>query len=135
MEVGFLNHNPAWRAYKYSDKRKEKLVANEETMRKIITALENESINYERKSIHVQRNVVKITGEALQARFSTETFCVEQQAEVVQLHRRPEKRLDRKRRQELLELVDAEARLQDDLSLASFIAGFRLACGIAHELG
>lgn len=31
--------------------------------------------------------------------------------------------------------VDAEARLQDDLSLASFIAGFRLACEIAHELG
>lgn len=73
--------------------------------------------------------------QALQARFSTETLCVEQQAEVVQLHQRLEKRLDRKRRRELLELVDAEARLQDDLSLASFIAGFRLACGIAHELG
>lgn len=73
--------------------------------------------------------------QALQARFSTETLCVEQQAEVVRLHRRLEKKLDRKRRQELLELVDAEARLQDDLSLASFIAGFRLACGIAHELG
>jgi hypothetical protein len=72
--------------------------------------------------------------QALQARFSTETLCAEQQAEVVQLHRRLEKRLDRKRRRELLELVDAEARLQDDLSLASFIAGFRLACGIAHEL-
>ena len=73
--------------------------------------------------------------QTLQARFSTEYLCVEQQAEVVQLHRRLEKRLDRKRRRELLELVDAEARLQDDLSLASFIAGFRLACGIAHELG
>ena len=73
--------------------------------------------------------------QALQACFSTETLCVEQQAEVVQLHRRLEKRLDRKRRRELLELVDAEARLQDDLSLGSFIAGFRLACGIAHELG
>ena len=72
---------------------------------------------------------------ALQARFSTETFCAEQQAEVVRLHRRLEKRLDLKRRRELLELVDAGARLQDDLSLASFIAGFRLACGIAHELG
>ena len=73
--------------------------------------------------------------QALQARFSTETLCAEQQAEVVRLHRRLEKKLDRKRRQELLELVDAEARLQDDLSLASFIAGFRLASGIAHELG
>jgi hypothetical protein len=71
----------------------------------------------------------------MQARFSTETFCAEQQAEVVRLHRKPEKRLDRKRRRELLELVDAEARVQDGLSPANFIAGFRLACGIAHKLG
>ena len=89
MEGGFLNHNPAWRTYKYSGKKKEKLVADEETVQKIITALENESIkyetyfkliistgmrgkccglkwsdiNYERKSIHIQRSVVKITGE------------------------------------------------------------------------
>ena len=90
MEGGFLNHNPAWRTYKYSGKRKEKLVADEETVQKIITALENESIkyetyykliiatgmrrgeccglrwsdiDYERNSIHIQRNVVKITGE------------------------------------------------------------------------
>ena len=73
--------------------------------------------------------------QAMQARFSPETLCAERQAEVVRLHRRLEKRLDRKQRRELLELLDAEARLQDDLSLASFIAGFRLACGIAHELG
>ena len=90
MEGGFLNHNPAWRTYKYSGKKREKLVADEETVQKIITALENESIkyetyfkliiatgmrrgeccglkwsdiDYERKSIHIQRNVVKITGE------------------------------------------------------------------------
>ena len=73
--------------------------------------------------------------QALQARFSTETLCVEQQAEVVRLHRRLEKRLDRRNQVRLLELVDAEARLRDDVSLESFIAGFRLACGIAHELG
>ena len=54
---------------------------------------------------------------------------------MVRLHRRLEKRLDHKRRRELLELVDAEVGLREDLSLASFIAGFRLACGIAHELG
>ena len=90
MEGGFLNHNPAWRTYKYSGKKKEKLVADEETVQKIIAALENESIkyetyykliiatgmrrgeccglkwsdiDYERNSIHIQRNVVKITGE------------------------------------------------------------------------
>ena len=73
--------------------------------------------------------------QALQARFSTESLCAEQQAEVVRLHRRLEKRLDRQNQIRLLELVDAEARLQDDVSLESFIAGFHLACGIAHELG
>ena len=73
--------------------------------------------------------------QALQARFATETFCVEQQAEVVRLHRKLEKRLDCRNQIRLLELVDAEARLQDDVSLESFIAGFRVACGIAHELG
>ena len=73
--------------------------------------------------------------QALQARFSTETLCLEQQAEVVRLHRKLEKRLDCRNQIRLLELVDAEARLQDDVSLESFIAGFRLACGIAHELG
>ena len=73
--------------------------------------------------------------QSLQARFSTEPLCAEQQAEVVRLHRRLEKKLDRRNQIRLLELVDAEARLRDDVSLESFIAGFRLACGIAHELG
>ena len=73
--------------------------------------------------------------QALQARFATETFCVLPMAEVVRLHRRLEKRLDRQNQIRLLELVDAEARLRDDVSLESFIAGFRLACGITHELG
>ena len=73
--------------------------------------------------------------QALQARFLPETLCVEQQAEVMRLYRRLRKKLDRKNQIRLLELVDAEARLRDDVSLESFIAGFRLACGIAHELG
>lgn len=90
MESGFINHNPAWRTYKCSGKKKEKMVADEETMQKIIMALENESlkyetcykliiatgmrrgeccglkwsdIDYEKNSIHIQRNVVKIAGE------------------------------------------------------------------------
>ena len=73
--------------------------------------------------------------QALQARSSTESLYAEQQAEVVRLHRRLEKRLDRQNQIRLLELVDAEARLRGDVSLGSFIAGFHLACGIAHELG
>ena len=73
--------------------------------------------------------------QALQARFSTESLCAEQQAEVVRLHRSLEKRLDRRNQIQLLELVDVEARLRNDVSLESFIAGFRLASGIAYELG
>ncbi|MDE7246496.1 MAG: site-specific integrase [Lachnospiraceae bacterium] len=90
MESGFLDHNPAWRTYKYSGKKKEKLVADEDTVQKIITALENESLKYEtyykliiatgmrrgeccglkwedidfqNHTIHIQRNVVKLSGE------------------------------------------------------------------------
>ena len=73
--------------------------------------------------------------QALQARFLPKTLCVEQQAEVMRLYRRLEKRLDCQNQVRLLELVDAEARPRDDVSLESFIAGFRLACGIAYELG
>ena len=91
MEGGFLSQNPAWRTYKYAGKKKEKrTIADEETTRKLIAALEEESIKYEtyfkliiatgmrrgeccglkwkdvdffEKSIHICRNVVKVTGE------------------------------------------------------------------------
>ena len=92
MESGFLDHNPAWRTYRYSGKRKERIVADAETTRKLIDALEKESIkyetyykliiatgmrrgeccgikwndiNYDERSIHIHRNVVKITGEEI----------------------------------------------------------------------
>ena len=91
MEGGFLSHNPAWRTYKYAGKKKKKQnIADEETTQKLIAALEEESIKYEtyfkliiatgmrrgeccglkwcdvnfnEKSIHICRNVVKVTGE------------------------------------------------------------------------
>ena len=91
MEGGFLSHNPAWRTYKYVGKKKKKQnVADEETTQKLIAALEEESIKYEtffkliiatgmrrgeccglkwydvnfnERSIHICRNVVKVTGE------------------------------------------------------------------------
>ena len=47
MEGGYLDHNPAWRTYKYSGKKKEKTIADEETMRLVMKALEKESIKYE----------------------------------------------------------------------------------------
>ena len=90
MEGGFLDHNPAWRTYRYTGKKKEKIIADEDTVQKLVTALEEESIKYEtyfklviatgmrrgeccglqwsdinwrERSIHIQRNVVKVTGE------------------------------------------------------------------------
>ena len=42
MEGGFLAHNPAWRTYKYSGKKKEKIIADEETVRELIEALGGE---------------------------------------------------------------------------------------------
>ena len=90
VEGGFLSHNPAWRTYRYAGRKCEKKIADEETAQKIIAALEGESIKYEtyfkliiatgmrrgeccglqwgdinwhERSIHIQRNVVKVTGE------------------------------------------------------------------------
>ena len=89
-EGGFLDHNPAWRTYRYAGKKKEKAIADEATTQRLITALEEESLKYEtyfkliiatgmrrgeccglqwgdinwqERSIHIQRNVVKVTGE------------------------------------------------------------------------
>ncbi len=86
-----MPQNPAWRTYKYAGKKKKKRnVADEETTKRLIAALEKESIKYEtyfkliiatgmrrgeccglkwkdvdfgEKSIHICRNVVKVTGE------------------------------------------------------------------------
>lgn len=92
MEGGFIAHNPAWRTYKYSGKKKEKKVADEDTVRLLMAALEKESLKYEtffklliatgmrrgeccglkwsdidyrERSIHIQRNVVKLTDEEI----------------------------------------------------------------------
>ena len=43
--------------------------------------------------------------------------------------------LDKQGKKKLLRLVDAHTMAQEEMALASFIAGFRLAWGIATELG
>ena len=43
--------------------------------------------------------------------------------------------LDKQGRKKLLRLVDAHTMAQEEMALADFIAGFRLAWGIATELG
>ena len=47
VEGGFLRHNPAWRTYRYAGRKTEKKIADAETVGKIISALEDESIKYE----------------------------------------------------------------------------------------
>ena len=88
VDEGYLTHNPAWRCYKPKGKRKERPVADEETVKKLITAFEGQSMKYEtyfklvlatglrrgeacglrwsdinwrKRTIHVQRGVVKLS--------------------------------------------------------------------------
>ena len=92
MEGGYIDHNPAWRTYKYAGQKKEKKIADDETVKKLIKALEAgsilyeayfkliiatgmrrgeccalkwEDINYAERSIHVCRNAVKTTGDEI----------------------------------------------------------------------
>ena len=92
MEGGYIDHNPAWRTYKYAGQKKEKKIADDETVKKLIQALETvsilheiyfkliiatgmrrgeccalkwEDINYAERSIHVCRNAVKTTGDEI----------------------------------------------------------------------
>ena len=92
MEGGYLDHNPARRTYKYAGQKKEKKIANDETVKKLIQALETVSILYEnyfkliiatgmrrgeccglkwcdidweQRSIHICRNAVKVTDEEI----------------------------------------------------------------------
>lgn len=47
VEAGYIIHNPAWRTFKYRSKRKEKLIADEETVKRLTECLEQESLKYE----------------------------------------------------------------------------------------
>ena len=88
VDEGYLTHNPAWRCYKPKGQKKERPVADEETVKKLITAFEGQSMKYEtyfklvlatglrrgeacglkwsdinwrKRTIHVQRGVVKLS--------------------------------------------------------------------------
>ena len=95
MEGGFLDHTPAWRTYHYTGKKKEKVIAGEATAQQLIAVLEEGNLKYEtyfkliiatgmrrgeccglqwgdinwdERSIHIQQNVVKVTGEDIIAK-------------------------------------------------------------------
>ena len=92
VDEGYLTHNPAWRMYKPKGQKTERPVADEELVQKLITALEGQSMKYEvyfklvlatgvrrgeacgirwsdidwrHKTIHIQRTVVKLSGEPI----------------------------------------------------------------------
>ena len=73
--------------------------------------------------------------QALQEKFFSDDIFAERRQEIETLRYKLSHTLGKQRRKQLLQLVDAESQLRDDMTLASFIAGFRLACGIDSELG
>ena len=71
---------------------------------------------------------------ALQRQFFREPDFPELRRELNELHRELTENRPKDERRKLLKLVDLEAELRDEISLASFSAGFRMAWGIIGEL-
>ena len=70
----------------------------------------------------------------LQRQFFKEPDFPELQQELNKLHQELTEDKPKDERRKLLKLVDLEAELRDEISLASFVAGFHLAWGIIGEL-
>ena len=73
--------------------------------------------------------------QALQEKFFSDTAYAEQRQEIEAIRCKLSHTLDKQQRKQLLQLVDAGSQLREDMTLDSFIAGFRLAYGIGSELG
>ena len=71
---------------------------------------------------------------ALHQRFFQEPDVTELEEEIEQTRHEVRDCLDKLQRRKLMQLVDAQNLLREKTSLASFIAGFKLAWGIAKEL-
>ena len=72
---------------------------------------------------------------ALEDRFAPVITDSEQRQELEAKRQAVSALLDKQGRKKLLRLVDAHTAAQEEMALNSFIAGFRLAWGIATELG
>lgn len=70
----------------------------------------------------------------LHQRFFREPEYADVRREIEGLRRELREQLDRQDREKLLKLVDMGIELREEISLASFIAGFKLAWGLAQEL-
>ena len=71
---------------------------------------------------------------ALHQRFCKEPECREVRRQLLEVERDLRLALDRRGQEQLLKLADLENELHDQISLESFLAGFKLALGIAAEL-
>ena len=71
---------------------------------------------------------------ALHQRFCKEPDCREVRKELEAVHQDLYQVLDRRGQAQLLKLADLENELQEEISLESFLSGFKLALGIAAEL-
>ena len=72
---------------------------------------------------------------ALEDRFTPEDRNAERRQELEAYRQAVSALLDKQGKKKLLRLVDAHTAVQEEMSLSNFIAGFRLAWGIAMELG
>lgn len=72
--------------------------------------------------------------KALHHRFFHRPDCTELREEIDQLHAELWEKLDKPEQSKLLQLVDAQNLLKEEISLASFTTGFKLAWGMAQEL-
>ena len=71
---------------------------------------------------------------ALHQRFFQEPECADVRREIEELRQELRETLQKPERRKLLRLVDAQNLLREETSLASFMAGFKLAWGLAQEL-
>ena len=71
---------------------------------------------------------------ALHQRFFREPVCAEQRQEIEATRQALQQRLLKSERRMLLRILDAQALMQEEISLASFTAGFKLAWGLSKEL-
>ena len=71
---------------------------------------------------------------ALHQRFCKEPECREVRRQLLEVERDLRLALDRRGQEQLLKLADLENELREDVSLESFLSGFKLALGIAAEL-
>ena len=71
---------------------------------------------------------------ALHQRFCKKPECREVRKQLKEVEQELHQSLDRRGQEQLLKLADLENELHDQISLESFLAGFKLALGIAAEL-